>query len=83
MADLRFTRRAVRDIRRLPSEARRKIEVALDALIDEPKSGDPLHGDWKGYWKLRTSDYRIIYRIIDADVVEIQYVRHRREAYRK
>lgn len=83
MADLRFTRRAVRDLRRLPPEARRKIQIALDELIDDPKSRDLLHGDWKGYWKLRTSDYRIIYRIISGDVVEIQYVRHRREAYRK
>ncbi|MGH2397895.1 MAG: type II toxin-antitoxin system RelE family toxin [bacterium] len=81
--NLRFTRRAQRDIRKLSPEARRKIEVALDQLIDDPRSGDRLHGDWEGYWKLRTSDYRIIYRIVDEATVEVQYVRHRREAYRK
>lgn len=83
MANLRFTRRARRDIRKLSPEARRKIEVALDQLIDDPRSGDRLHGDWEGYWKLRTTDYRIIYQIVDGATVEVQYVRHRREAYRK
>lgn len=83
MAALRFTRRALRDIRKLPPRARREIEIALDLLIDEPRAGDPLHGDWRGYWKLRAGSYRILYRIVDEETVEIQYVRHRRDAYRK
>ena len=83
MAELRFTRRAQRDIRQLAPTVRREVELALDQLIDDPHSGDRLHGDWKGYWKLRAGDYRIIYRIADRDLVEVQYVRHRREAYRK
>ena len=82
MAQLRFTRSALRDIRKLSPEVRRRIEIALDALIDDPQAGDLLHGDWKGYWKLRAGDYRIIYRVTDRDTVEVQYVRHRREAYR-
>lgn len=77
MAQLRFTRRALRDIRKLSQEVRHRIEVALDALIEDPQAGDLLHGDWKGYWKLRAGDYRIIYRVTDHDTVEVQYVRHR------
>lgn len=83
MAKLRFTRRALRDIRKLSPEARRAVELALDALLDDPRAGDPLHGDWEGCWKLRTGAYRIIYRFEDDAVVEIQYVRHRRDAYRR
>lgn len=82
MARLGFTRRALRDIRKLPPGVRHRIEVELDRLIDDPRSGDPLHGDWKGYWKLRVGEYRIVYRIPNPDSVEVQYVRHRREAYR-
>ena len=78
-----FTRRALRDIRKLSSDARRLIEIALDALMDNPTPGDPLHGDWRGYWKFRAGAWRVIYRIRDSDDVEIQYVRHRREAYRR
>jgi len=83
MAGIRFARRALRDIRKVPPEARRMVEVALDQLMDDPRSGDRLHGEWEGYWKLRTGDYRIIYRILDGTLVEVQYVRHRRDAYRK
>ncbi len=82
MAEIRFTRRARRDIRKLPPAAKRQIQVSLDELIDEPQAGDRLHGEWEGYWKLRTGDYRIVYRMVNRDVVEVQYVRHRREAYR-
>lgn len=82
MARLGFTRRALRDIRKLSPEVRRRIEIALDGLIDNPRSGDPLHGDWEGYWKLRVGECRIIYCVPSPDSVEGQYVRHRREAYR-
>lgn len=83
MADIRFTRRAFRDIRKLPPEVRRTIEVVLDELREDPRAGDRLHGDWEGYWKLRSGAYRIIYRIVDAATVEVQYVRHRRDVYRQ
>jgi mRNA interferase RelE/StbE len=83
MAELRFTRRALRDIQKITPELRRQLEIALDQLMDDPSAGDPLHGDWKGYWKLRMGDYRVIYRIIDTHIVEVQYVRYRREAYRR
>ena len=83
IAEIRFTRRALRDIRKLTPEVRRRVSIALEQLVDDPRSGARLHGDWEGYWKLRTSDYRIIYRIIDGHVVEVQYVRHRRVAHRR
>ncbi len=83
MTEIRFTRRALRDVRKPTPEVRRGLEVALDRVLDDPKAGEPLHGEWEGYWKLRTGDYRIIYRIPGAGVVEVQYVRHRREAYRR
>ncbi len=83
MAEIRFTRRALRDIRKMAPAAERQIEVVLDELIDEPQAGDRLNGEWGGYWKLRTGDYRIVYRVVDRDAVEVQYVRHCREAYRQ
>lgn len=83
MAEIRFSRRALRDIRKLAPEIRRTIAIALDQLAEDPRSGDRLHGDWDGYWKLRTGEHRIIFRIVGPDAVEIQYVRHRRDAYRR
>jgi len=83
MAALRFTGRALRDIQKIPAELRRRLEITLDQLIDDPRAGDPLHGEWEGYWKLRMGKYRVIYRIVNTNIVEVQYVRHRREAYRR
>ena len=83
MVEISFTRRAMRDIRKLPKGAQRRIELAIDGLFDNVRAGDELHGEWKGYWKLRAGDYRVIYRVKNRALVEIQYVRHRRRAYRK
>ena len=68
--ELRFTRRALRDIHKITPEIRTKLEIALDQLIDDPNAADRLHGDWEGFWKLRMGNYRIIYRIITPHVVE-------------
>ncbi|HEV2282993.1 MAG TPA: type II toxin-antitoxin system prevent-host-death family antitoxin [bacterium] len=60
-----------------------RLEIGFDRLIDDPTAGDPLRGEWRGYWKLRAGDYRVIYSIAGADVLEVQYVRDRRKAYRR
>ncbi len=83
MIQITFTRRALRDIKKLSPESRRRIELAIDALFDDVRAGDRLHGKWEGYWKLRAGDYRIIYLIKDESHVEIQYVRHRRKVYQR
>ena len=83
MSELRFTRRTVRDIREATPDIRKRLEIALDQLIEDPLAGDPLHGDWEGHRKLRMGEYRIIYRILNTHGVEVLYVRHRRKAYRR
>jgi mRNA interferase RelE/StbE len=82
MVEIIFTRRALRDIRKLQKDVQRRVELAMDELFDDIRAGDRLHGEWEGYWKLRVGDYRIIYKIKSEKQVEIQYVRHRRGAYR-
>ncbi len=82
MVEITFTRRALRDIKKLSKDIQRRIELTLDELLDDVRTGDKLHGEWEGYWKLRAGDYRIIYKIKSEAQVEIQYVRHRRKAYR-
>jgi len=82
MVEITFTRRAMRDVKKLPNDVRRRIELAIDELLDDVRAGDKLHGEWEGYWKLRAGDYRIVYKINSETLIEIQYVRHRRMAYR-
>lgn len=39
-------------------------------LSRDPESyGSPLRGNYRGYWKLRVSDYRVIYRIIKDEIL--------------
>ena len=83
MVEITFTRRAMRDIGKLPKDVQRRVELAIDESFDDIRAGDKLHGEWEGYWKLRAGDYRIIYKIKSEALIEIQYVRHRRRVYRK
>ena len=40
-----------------------QIAKAIDRLALNPNLGEFLKGEWKGYHKYRTGDYRIIYRV--------------------
>lgn len=40
-----------------------QIAKAIDRLAQHPQLGEALKGRWKGYWKYRTGDYRIVYRV--------------------
>jgi mRNA interferase RelE/StbE len=75
---------AERERQKLPPEVRPRVNQALLALEDEPRP----HGVTKlaGYanrWRVRVSDYRVIYQIDDhAQEITILRIAHRREVYR-
>jgi mRNA interferase RelE/StbE len=53
----------VRDlIRHLHPQIKRKVRAALNDILDDPNCGKPLERELKGYWSLRISRYRIVYR---------------------
>ncbi len=43
-----------------------QIAKAIDRLAHNPHLGEFLKGEWKGYRKYRTGDYRIVYRVEHA-----------------
>ena len=56
---------------------------AIDTLRDQPLAGRPLKGGLRGLRRLRVGDYRIVYELLDDElVVLVVRVAHRREAYR-
>lgn len=81
MHRLKLTARAKRDVEALPAKLKEQIRGVLRTLADDPHRGISLKGRWEGYRRLRSGDYRIIYKISDDEII-IHYVRHRREAYR-
>jgi mRNA interferase RelE/StbE len=75
---------AVEDIRKLDERQkkliRRKIDVVL--AVNPKEVGKPLRGQFKGYWRYRIGDYRIIYRISDEEIlIVIIRIGHRKNIY--
>ncbi len=70
------------DLRRLDKPiARRLLEKLEHALAQNPNIGIPLAGEFRGLFKLRVGDYRVIYAKT-SDGVLILRIAHRKEVYR-
>lgn len=60
-----------------------QIAKAIDRLALHPELGEFLKGEWKGYRKYRTGDYRVIYRIEYARlVIYVLTLDNRKQVYR-
>ncbi len=83
MAKIEWTEGAVRDLQELDTQVVRRILKKLDWVSSNfarvvPK---PLTGEFKGTYKLRIGDWRVIYTI-EGDGMIIQNIGHRREIYK-
>lgn len=75
---------AARELRKLDPQVRRRIQGALELLSVDPRppAATRLVGG-AGEWRVRTGDYRIVYEVIDDQLlVLVLRVGHRREVYR-
>lgn len=83
-----LSRTALRQLERLPGEARRRIQSRLEVLVDDPFHSRP-GADIRLLWgqeepplfRLRVGDYRILYFVL-ATEVRVTEVLHRSRAYR-
>ena len=79
-----FTREAKRNVDKLDPSIRKIIKKAIESLAINPVKGKSLAYDLAGLRSLRTSDYRIIYRMREKELLIIVIVLgHRREIYKK
>lgn len=74
---------AIRALRKLPPEAKRRIQAVIELLADDPRPPAARKLVSRPEWRVRTGDYRVLYRI-DDDVLIVVVVGagHRREIYR-
>ena len=82
---VRATRRAERELRRLPQEVIRRIDAILAQLQHNPRPpGVVILTGHKGpHWRLRVGMYRILYQIDDQHRnVNIYRIKHRRDVNR-
>jgi mRNA interferase RelE/StbE len=82
----RWRERAVGQLRPIPKPAALTILRALTPLGDDPRRPDANVKKLAGYedrYRLRVGDYRVIYEIMDEQlVILVVGVGHRREIYR-
>ncbi|MBI2149932.1 MAG: type II toxin-antitoxin system RelE/ParE family toxin [Acidobacteria bacterium] len=59
--------KTVRDlVRHLHPHLKQKVRAGLNDILEGPNCGKPLERELKGYWSLRISRYRIVYRPDEA-----------------
>ena len=83
MVSTQWAEGAVRDLEFLDREVARRILRKLDWYVRNTDSvtPEPLSGEFKGMYKLRVGDWRVIYTI-ESKTVTILAVGHRREIYK-
>ncbi len=77
-------RAAEKDLKRLFVEIQSGVATVFKTLAENLRpSGSRKLAGTKHDWRVRVSDYRIIYEIADViRIVRVQRIRHRREVYR-
>lgn len=71
------------DIPALPKTGKSRIKLAIEnRLATEPASyGKPLRHSLQSLWSLRVGDYRIIYKIMEEEILVLK-IGHRRDVYK-
>ena len=74
---------ALRQLRKLDQQARRRIQAAIELLAEQPRpSGAKKLVGGEGEWRVRTGDHRVVYEIRDDMLlVLVIAVGHRRDIY--
>lgn len=80
---IEYAKGVAKDLRNLPKPVQlRALQVVERILAIDPDAGKPLKGPYKGLWKYRIGDYRIIYSIEQKRlVIFVLRIRHRKDVY--
>jgi mRNA interferase RelE/StbE len=86
--EVRVTRSAEKQLRKLDRQVQTRLLLAAQALGDDPRpsKAEPMEADRQGYWRLRITligiHFRIIYSIDDTiEIVEVVQIGTREGAY--
>jgi mRNA interferase RelE/StbE len=81
--DLVFKESVSKDLKEISKQDVERILKRIDALRDEPHPRGSVKLSGKEYYRVRQGNYRIIYEILDSQLVVIVIKGvHRREIYR-
>ena len=68
-------------IRKMHPDLRKKIRASLNIILSEPNSGKALMDELSGLRSMRVSSFRIIYRIRNAEQIELVAIGPRDRIY--
>jgi mRNA interferase RelE/StbE len=81
-----FSKIGERDLSNLDRSVRREIIDRLEWLANnfDEVIPLPLHGQWKGFFKLRVGDWRVVYEIEPSKrFITVHIVDHRSKIYKR
>ncbi|MFV0444907.1 MAG: type II toxin-antitoxin system RelE family toxin [Planctomycetaceae bacterium] len=86
MAEVRLTADAAAELDALNEPIHTRVLRILERLENWPavSGAKPLRGDLAEYWRVRTGDYRVLFRVDDglaSAVVIVERIGHRRDFY--
>ena len=86
MYELHFLNSAKKEFKKLDTIAQRIIKEKLLTLISNPdilkNNIKPLKGEYKGKFRLRINQYRVVFQVKDEELIIIVVrVGHRKEVY--
>lgn len=80
-ATVKYKASVERDLRRIDKKDVNRILNKIEKVLSENlNKGEPLKGEYKGLYKLRIGDYRVIYTKTKEGVLILR-IRHRGKAY--
>jgi len=84
MYKIQYSKYIEKDLSKLPKNEIKKILLKIEELSEDPRPNGvkALQGNFKGLYRIRSGNYRVVYQIKD-DVLEILVVRiaHRGQIY--
>lgn len=82
--DLRYHPDVRSDIAALDERLKKRIKTAIEERIAicPHQYGKPLRKTLKGYWKLRVGNYRVVFKIIENEVLIFGII-HRKDVYKE
>jgi mRNA interferase RelE/StbE len=71
-----------KDLKHLQKDETRRILSGIEErILLNPLSGKPLKGDFRGCYRYRFGDYRVIYSVINEEVIILR-IGNRKDVYK-
>lgn len=71
--EIRYSKQAQKDIRKLPNDVARLVKKAIEGLTENPPKGDikTMQGYSDGRKRLRVGKYRVVYQYLNDGIIYI------------